>query len=73
MKFLICDLADEEKLRQLARRQPHPYRILRGEAGFRLLIEAVSARVIADIENELGGVCAVWELVEEGCREAGDA
>ena len=73
MKFLICDLADEEKLRRLARRQPHPYRILRSEAGFRLLIEAASPGVIADVQKELGDACAVWELVEEGCREAGDA
>jgi len=73
VKLLICDSADEARLRRLARRQPHPYRILRGEAGFRLLIEAVSSEVIANVQGELGDACAVWDLVEEGCREAGDA
>ncbi|WP_457636659.1 hypothetical protein [Oceanithermus sp.] len=72
MKVLICDSTDVDELRRLARRLPHPYRILRGENGYRLLLESFPDGS-ADLLGNLGSACRIWELVEEGCREAGDA
>ncbi|WP_457630688.1 hypothetical protein [Oceanithermus sp.] len=73
MKILICQAAAEDGLREAARAQPHPYRIFRGQEGYLLQVEAVSSAAAEELERRFPSSCRVWELLEEGCREAGDA
>ncbi|GEM_PF-6643536 len=56
----------EQKLRQAAREQPHPYKLLQGSAGYLLLIEGVSPRALQLLQERLGEA-QLYEVLEEGC------
>ena len=70
MKVLFLESESDAPLRAFAAGQPHPYRLLAAEDRYLLVLEAVRPEVV-EAGLALAGVRGwVFELVEEGCRNA---
>jgi len=70
MKVLFLESKSAEALRAFAAGQPHPYRLLASDDRWLLVVEAAGPETIqAGLAlTEVRGW--VFELVEEGCRNA---
>lgn len=70
MKTLFLESKSDAPLRAFAARQPHPYRLLASDDRYLLVVEAVGPEVVRDGQALAGVRAWVFELVEEGCRNA---